>query len=46
MKPKNLDKSGKKLVESIDKEMNLSRLTESVRAVQEERSALAAKRPK
>ena len=31
MKPKSLDKAEKKLIAEIDKEMNLPRLTESVR---------------
>jgi hypothetical protein len=44
MKPKNHDQAGKKIVERIAKEMNLPRLTESVREATEEATPPATKR--
>jgi hypothetical protein len=44
MKRKSLDKTEQKLVTSIEREMNLPRLTESVREAKEEATLAAKKR--
>jgi hypothetical protein len=45
MKRKRHDETDKKLMASIDREMNLPRLTESVREAKEEAAPQAKKRP-